>query len=399
MLQLYKLLSSHLLGKILFFSIHVWLGIVLTPSEFGRFALLFAIGTVFLQPIFEHGSDMIWLREVSISDKYPTKQVIELKIYVLFLAIFLIIILSKILDLEIFEIISCVLYFYLISIQTSLFAFIRGIRKPEHEGYAICLSRSIVFIILSVIYNFKSLSIENIYLSFSVMPIIGIIYISIISKIFVWPTSNVSLNYIIKQSLPLFATQILLATYSRLDLFIIDSFIGQIQLGFYHLSYKFLEGAFLFPNIILIYIFPKIIKHLEKNKLDKQFFFEKIKYILIISLLISGIGMLIFNLLYFQKYVVLPFQDEIFLYGIYLMPLLIPLSINKFYIDYFIGLKIQKYILLVSLLCLGLNLMLNIYLVREYQIKGIIISKFISELTMTILFSYLFFKLLNKNKI
>jgi len=90
----------------------VWLGIVLTPSEFGRFALLFAIGTVFLQPIFEHGSDMIWLREVSISDKYPTKQVIELKIYVLFLAIFLIIILSKILDLEIIEITSCVLYFY-----------------------------------------------------------------------------------------------------------------------------------------------------------------------------------------------------------------------------------------------------------------------------------------------
>ena len=150
---------------------------------------------------------------------------------------------------------------------------------------------------------------------------------------------------------------------------------------------------------ILIYIFPKIVKHLEKNKLDQQFFFEKIKYILIISLLISVIGILFFNLLYFQKYVVLPFQDEIFLYGIYLMPLLIPLSINKFYIDYFIGLKIQRYILLVSLLCLGINLIFNIYLVREYQIKGIIISKFISELTMTVLFTYLFFKILNKNKI
>ena len=71
------------------------------------------------------------------------------------------------------------------------------------------------------------------------------------------------------------------------------------------------------------------------------------------------------------------------------MSLLIPLSINKFYIDYFIGLNIQKYILIVSILCLGLNFLLNILLVQEFQIKGIIISKFISEVTMTILFSYL----------
>ncbi len=355
-------------------------------NAYGRFAYLLGIGAIFLQPLFDHGSDMIWTRKVSLLNAFPLKQLFSIKSKIFLGSLILLLIGFHVLELSFMDISSCLIYYYLLSWQTSLFAFFRGDKRPQHEGYCIVLTRSLALGMLFLQNQYGELTVHAVFWTFSAMVVAGIVYCLVVGRFYQRTTKQVSVGEVLTESRHLFANQLLWAAYGKIDILIVANWIGELEVGYYHLSIKIIEAAFLLPNTLLIIIYPTTVGYFntKNNWIDK--FNKYLKAISLTSAAVFILSVLALLVLRHQNLITLPIEDNVLLFALFLLPMLIPLAINKYLSDCFIGLQIQNRILNISVISLLINLTLNLVLVTFYGIFGIILSKIISELIMTLLF-------------
>jgi O-antigen/teichoic acid export membrane protein len=177
------------------------------------------------------------------------------------------------------------------------------------------------------------------------------------------------LKKLVYTAVPIGALYITLNIYNYIDTVMLSAFKTDVEVGWYNASYKIYEGLLIFPVIIGTVLMPRLSQLYKSHKESfAPIFLKGIKYVIIISVIISFNGILlsdqIVSLCFGAEY-----KSSTLSLNVLLMGMIFVFSIN-FLQTAMITMDKQKIVLYLAICGLILNVLVNLYLIPKYSYVG-----------------------------
>jgi len=179
----------------------------------------------------------------------------------------------------------------------------------------------------------------------------------------------------------------------RLDMFLINYFLGDYQLGLYFGAVLFAETLWFLPNAVGFVLFPKTATQDKEQSVNLT---EKITRLIGTVVIPFGLGLI--ALFYICIHIFIPKYAGSFIPFLILLPGIVIFSMDMIVSNYFLGEGKQLYNSIgAGLMCI-LNVILNFILIPKWGING---AAFVSSITYIFgtIYSFIVFKKLTGEKI
>lgn len=185
------------------------------------------------------------------------------------------------------------------SYNATMRAYLQGHEKFKLESFIVIFERLSIFL-----FGFISLYVTNNITYLAASFIVGrlitfMLYFYIINKHVLPIIWNFNLRSILNfqaEALPLGFATIIYGVYLQLDIIALSYFHSEIQVGYYAAAYKLYEGLLVVPLIITSVMYPRLSTYYANNIIKFDDLFQRsFKYMLIVGLLFSSIGILFSN--------------------------------------------------------------------------------------------------------
>lgn len=199
---------------------------------------------------------------------------------------------------------------------------------------------------------------------------------------------NINLNILLrifKESLPIFLYGMGAILYSRIDIFMIQRYLTETDLGNYTASFKLIAFLMFLPGILSTSFFPKIVAESDYS-LDSVYIKKMYRYtfsfsiFLLIFCLISGPIMI--NLLFGEK-----FESSLLIYNILIFIIVIS-SISAVYTKVIYSVNLQDRLLLRSIIGIFINIICNYFFIKAYGVVGSAIATILSLIFIELIYDF-----------
>ena len=199
---------------------------------------------------------------------------------------------------------------------------------------------------------------------------------------------NINLNILLrifKESLPIFLYGMGALLYSRIDIFMIQRYLTETDLGNYTASFKLIAFLMFLPGILSTSFFPKIVAESDYS-LDSLYIKKMYRYtfsfsiFLLIFCLISGPIMI--NLLFGEK-----FESSLLIYNILIFIIVIS-SISAVYTKVIYSVNLQDRLLLRSIIGIFINIICNYFFIKAYGVVGSAIATILSLIFIELIYDF-----------
>lgn len=297
------LILSHILSKILYVFVIVFITRLLGVEKFGKFT--FAISFVTLFSIFaDFGLNTLTIREVARKKSEAAeyfKNGIFLKLLFSVVAYGLIIITVNLMGFtsNIIKVVYILgLWVILENLTRFLFSFFRAFEKMEYEAYLNVVSK-IVLLVLVVFAskdNWGAAQIAVAYLIAAVVSVIcGCLFIFIgkaipVHRVFSRRIDMGFCRRLLKEAWPFALMTVFGIIYGRIDIIMLQMMKGASAVGWYGASNKLIEGLMFMPQMLVVALFPVFSLLYESSKERLIRGYEKIIKILYVLGLPIAVG-------------------------------------------------------------------------------------------------------------
>ena len=187
--------------------------------------------------------------------------------------------------------------------------------------------------------------------------------------------------------------------YDSIDLFMLSLMRPFAEVGWYRAGRQIIDGLTFIPNVLTEVVYPEMnSRHLVSDRMVTRLFDRSFKYILITAVFV-GLTVIFFSnqivgLIYSPDYV--RTAAVLAILGVSV----IPAYIRYLFGNILIAINLQKSVLAVSGMRVGLNLILNIVLIRSHGYIGAAVATAAVEFFSFVVYSYLLkkHKLIQKNQ-
>ncbi len=179
----------------------------------------------------------------------------------------------------------------------------------------------------------------------------------------------------------------------RLDMFLVAFFLSPIEVGYYSIAVGIAERIWMLPNSISTVLFPRIssIENTKANNLTPRVARHTFFIILIISLIIAVLAKLLIKILFGDVFLpaILPL--------LILLPGIISISVAQIICTDLVGRGKPKYSLYSSVISLGVNIPLNLWLIPRWGISGAAFASTVAYIMGTLVIISIFVKISHKS--
>ena len=166
--------------------------------------------------------------------------------------------------------------------------------------------------------------------------------------------------------------------YLRVDVVMLGTMVGPEEVGYYFTASKFVEAAFIAPHVLMLVVFPRLVKATDMRPLMRR-----------MSWILGGLSLVaLMGVLALATWVIPFFYDpsltRISTLMIVLAPTVMPVYLGYLFTQVLVVRDQQNRYLIIAFSGLLLNLVLNALLIPIYQGCGAAISTLITELVITL---------------
>ncbi len=370
----------------------------LGPERYGIISFALAFTSIF--GVFtDLGLNTLTVREVArnknLADKY-LGNLLLLKSILVILAVFVIVVAINLMDHDksTIEVVYLISLSIVIAAFTGVFnSFFQAFERIEYVSIGSLLSS--VFMLLGAFYainrGFGLLGFACIYIFSSIMVFAYTLFISKRSLLtnglkidlgMVWPT--------IVEALPFGLTSLSGMIYTYTDSIILSSLQGNEVVGWYNASYRLVLMLLFIPNVINIVIFPVMSRFFTSSPSFMKLLYGKYLKFMLILCIPMGIG----TTLIADKIIMFVFGVA-FAKSIIALQILVWTIVLTFAGAAFVKLlestNRQRIITKISLICVVVNVLLNLLLIPKFSYVGSSIATVVTELVLVssvIVFTY-----------
>lgn len=179
----------------------------------------------------------------------------------------------------------------------------------------------------------------------------------------------------------------------RLDIFLVAFFLGSIEVGYYSIAVGIAEKIWMLPGSIATILFSRVssIKDVEADNLTPRVARHTFFIILIISLILAVLAKPLIEILFGDAF--LPSVMPLLI----LLPGIIALSFPKILTADLAGRGKPKYSLYASVISLGVNIPLNLWLIPRWGISGAAFASSVAYIIGTLVVIAAFIKISGKS--
>ena len=243
----------------------------------------------------------------------------------------------------------------------SAFIFIVYIIRNEFDFiyiyYALILDALIVFILINILYFFKSSN-------------------------FIVKINLINIKKIILKSIPILISAISIILYMRIDQIMINAILDEYNLGIYSVSVRYIEIFHFIPKIIIISLLPILLisKKYNLNLLKLNSIIFKLSLLIIAFVIISSDYLIpyVFGAIYIDSInstKILSFSIIFVFYGV----------INE---HWYVSKNLQRQYATNVFLGAIINIILNYFLINKFGIEGAAYSTLMTYLLIIFAFDY-----------
>lgn len=210
------------------------------------------------------------------------------------------------------------------------------------------------------------------------------------ARVFTLPRLTFNLSFsrgLLSTAAPLMVNNLLNTIFFRVDVLLLQSFLGTQVVGYYHTAYKFVDGLLLIPAFLTLALFPIFSRLAETApELLLEVYSRSVKGLLILALPIAmGVTLLahpLILLLFGEAYepAVRPLQLLI-----WFLPLSYVNGITQYVL---IALNQQRYLTGAFLLATGFNIAANLIAIPRFGMEGAAVTTVLSEVVLLAPFLY-----------
>lgn len=164
--------------------------------------------------------------------------------------------------------------------------------------------------------------------------------------------------------------------YFRIDIFMIEYFLSDYEMGIYTAAYKLLNFTFFIPAIISNTLFPRIIEIINLGQNNTKSLSSMYKVSFFISVLIF-LFLFLFSDILVNNLFGPEFNQSIYILKIIAFNLVI-MSVSSIYFRIIYSHNLESRLLLRILVGIALNIILNLLLIQTYGLSGVAISTLLS---------------------
>jgi O-antigen/teichoic acid export membrane protein len=180
--------------------------------------------------------------------------------------------------------------------------------------------------------------------------------------------------------------------YFRIDIFMIEYFLSDYEMGIYTAAYKLLNFTFFIPAIISNTLFPRIIEITNLGQSNTKSLSRMYKVSFFISVLIF---LFIF---FFSDILVNNLFGPEFNQSIYILKIIafnvVIISVSSIYFRIIYSHNLESRLLLRILIGIALNIILNLLLIQTYGLSGVAISTLLSLIILESIYDFFDHKLI-----
>ncbi len=377
-----------LLDKFTYFIIYLILARTLSQNEYGFIVTIFAFTNI-LQVVFDFGFPFYLQREAATKNNIKSKLNTALAFKLLTFIIYLIIPIvyfksipnsSAISGLFLIIIISIINYF--VGINGMLNAALYGNLYYKQSFIALFISR-IFLIIIFILLSLLKVQAEILFLIFFISLLFHFFLENKYLKKLKIPLNLKEFNWkelkeIFPSSIKIGLGLIFVLIYDRIDIIILQNYIGLESVAIYSIAYSLFRGLQIFSAPLFM---PRYTNYSNTFSIKKYISFKEVKNTFFIILLLSVI-MILFTFILAKPIILFLYSSKYFS-SINILQWLSIALLGVFLNNYtgIISNSIRKEIipLISTAICAVLNIVLNLILIPKYGIMGAVISTIITE--------------------
>ncbi len=291
---------------------------------------------------------------------------------------------------------------YIFNAFSSIFySIFQSYQKMEYQSVATILNSVVMLIgtLLAIYFGLDVMAFAFVYL---IANAVNFIYVLVTyAWKFYLPNIEVDIGFwkpTIKEALPLSITSIFAIMVFRVDTVMLSIMRGAEAVGFYNAAYRLMEALIFFPAVYTTSIFPVFSSlYVSSQKPMKAAYVKSFKYLTILSLPIAvGITLLA------EPIILLIFKSA---YIPSILTLQIVIWVLPFtFVNYILGslltsMNRQVTVLKITIVCLIINVGLNIILIPMYSYLGAALVTVVTDAFAVILSFYVVSKLVAKVKV
>jgi O-antigen/teichoic acid export membrane protein len=396
-LTLKKNLSWGIVGQTIakseIFIYHLFLPFILGQGGYGSFALHWAVGLMFLQPLLELGLSQLvakWTSRGHHKVKLLAFRYQKLAGFILLPTFFIV---GYSLGSDPLLLFFLGLHFFCNSLQQVLFGLFRGIEDLRRESIILPVQNLLSLCLLLLTWSVQITEPWSVAAGVALPRLLGTLWLSFEADKII--PSNVVCNEIdfrelLKEAWTLGLVLILIQMYFRIDTAMIGYLVGETELALYTAAFVIVEGSFFLPSLVT----AALIGSLSQHKKFLQSFRRGISILsvsgILICILTSTLSIWLFNNFYppeFKK------SGEL----LQLLSGAIPLVyLGTLMTQSLVALDKQKTYLIITFFGLITNIFLNILWIPKYGAFGAIYSTLITEFFVPLVCGIVVFSEINK---
>lgn len=179
----------------------------------------------------------------------------------------------------------------------------------------------------------------------------------------------------------------------RLDMLLVAFFLGPIDVGYYSLAVGIAEKIWLLPGAVSTVLFPRIstMENLKESNLTPKATRHTFFIVFIISLILAVLAKTLIKILFGESF--LPSVNSLLI----LLPGIMALTFPKILCADLAGRGKPIYSLYASLLSLGVNIPLNIWLIPKWGISGAAFASSVAYITSAVVLITMYTKISGKS--
>lgn len=384
------LLSGSVSAKILQIVYFFWVVKLLDPVDFGYYAVGLTLCLVVLYPLLEAGSELLITRETARGNSGLYYQSVYWKSGIAVIGGALIVIIGAILlNIPADIVILAAILIACRSLENGNAAHLRGMDLSKIESRHLIVSRSLSLVLMAVTVF---ASVFKMTIQLAIIYQIASILVSMIvverPHIFKGSISSFSPNQLkqaLSEGFPLLLNSIAWLIYFKMDVLLISAILDIASAGTYEVAYKILEAALIIPAAVMA-ISLRLLVRANSKHIYRHIFFQSMAI-----LFVSGIVVAVFSYIILLVLYPLAFQDhQSGAVGLYkILALAIPGIFVAHLTTQCLVIQDSRYTLLaITFIGAGLNLALNIPLIRVYGAEGAAIATVVTETMILVLSAF-----------
>lgn len=181
--------------------------------------------------------------------------------------------------------------------------------------------------------------------------------------------------------------------FFRVDVFMIENFLSNYEMGIYTAAFKVLIFLYFIPNLIAQTFFPRIIKIFKSGKLELKPL-KKMYQLTFISGLITFLFIVLFGDFIINFLFGNDFEESKIILKVLSFNIIF-ISIGSIYTKVIYSSNMEKRLFLRVIISLIINIILNILLIPYFQLLGVAISTIVSLFFLEIIYDFFDKKLIS----